>query len=37
MVMTAGASTLESGSKGKTEKLVAFVDAGLAKHMKDTK
>ena len=36
MVMTAGASTLESGSKGKTEELVGFVDAGLAKHMKDT-
>ena len=35
--MTAGASTLESGSKGKTEELVAFVDTGLAQHMKDTK
>lgn len=35
--MTAGASTLDSGSKGKTEELVGLVDVGLAKHMNNTK
>lgn len=34
--MTAGASTLETGSEGKTEDLVNFVDADLTKQMKKT-
>ncbi|RJE25565.1 hypothetical protein PHISCL_02105 [Aspergillus sclerotialis] len=36
MVMTAGASTLESGSKATVNDLVSIVDAGLRKKMKET-
>lgn len=36
MVMTAGASTLDAGSKAGVHDLVESVDAGLSGKMKDT-
>jgi hypothetical protein len=36
MAMTAGASTLQSGSAAKTKDVVSLVDAGLVKKMKVT-